>query len=114
SYDISDPTIDSQVVTLRSSGADVLLFAGSPRFAAQTIRKVNDLGWKPLVIINSVSNSVSATLAPAGLDKSTGVVSASLFKDPSDPKWKDDTGVKDYLKFLAKRLPSANPADAPY
>ncbi|MBI5317916.1 ABC transporter substrate-binding protein [Bradyrhizobium sp.] len=114
SYDITDPTIDSQVITLRSSGADVLLFAGSPRFAAQTIRKVNELGWKPLVIINSVSNSVSATLTPAGLDKSAGVVTASLFKDPNDPKWKDDVGVKDYVAFLAKHLPSADPADAPY
>ncbi len=114
SYEISDPTVDSQIVNLKASGAEVLLFAGSPKFAAQAIRKAYEIGWKPLIIVNFVSSSIQATLEPAGLDKSIGVVTASLYKDPHDPKWKDQQAIKDYRAYLAKYIPSADIADASY
>jgi branched-chain amino acid transport system substrate-binding protein len=82
SYEVADPTVDSQVVNLKASGAEVFVMAGTPKFAAQALRKVNDIGWRPLTFLNMVSSSVSATLVPAGLDKVQGVVSAAFFKDP--------------------------------
>jgi branched-chain amino acid transport system substrate-binding protein len=98
SYDASDPTVDSQVVTLRASGADALLIAASPKFAAQTIRKVFDVGWHPAEFVAQVSASVTAVLASAGLDKSVGVMTATSSKAVGDPQWADDP---DYLAWLA-------------
>ena len=111
SYELTDPTVDSQVIGLKATGAEVLLVAGTPKFAAQAIRKAYDIGWKALVIINVPSSSVAATLQPAGLDKSVGVVTGAITKDPDDPKWKDDAAVMDYRAFTAKYLPGSDASD---
>ena len=103
-YEISDPTIESQIVNLRSSGATALLVAGTPKFAAQAIRKVAEIGWKPTLIINFPSSSVSATLKPAGLDKAVGVIVGTFNKDPTDMRWDNDEGMKVYRAFFAKYL----------
>jgi branched-chain amino acid transport system substrate-binding protein len=99
------------MVALKASGADVLFDITTPKFAAQAIRKVHDMGWRPLHFLNVVSTSVAAVLQPAGLDKSVGLVSVAYFKDPTDPAWKDDKEVNDYLAFMKKYYPEGNPAD---
>lgn len=114
SYEVTDPTVDSQVIKLKSSGADVFLIGGTPKFTAQAIRKSHELGWKPLIIINVVSSSIAATLRPAGLDISTGVISAAYFRDVTDPKSNDDSIVKWYREILAKYLPGADASDLNY
>ena len=111
SYETSDPTIDSQILALKASGADTFLDIASIKFAAMAIRKAYDIGWQPLHLLNSPSSGVSATLEPAGLDKSIGIITADFIKDPSDPQWKDDKGMKDFLAFMKNWLPDANPAD---
>jgi branched-chain amino acid transport system substrate-binding protein len=112
SYEVTDPTVDSQIVALKSSGADVLFNVTTPKFAAQAIRKVHDIGWRPLHFLNVVSNSVAAVLQPAGLQKSVGLISVAYLKDPADPAWKDDRGASDYLAFMKKYYPEGNPADS--
>ena len=92
-YEVSDPTVNSQIVTLQASGADVFYDVSGAKFAAQAIRKVYDIGWKPVHFLNSVSSSVAAVLKPAGLDKSTGIISVVALKDPNDPRWHDDPGT---------------------
>jgi len=111
SYETTDPTVDSQVVALRSSGADALFMAGIPKFNAMTLRKVRDMGWDPIYVIASVGSSVSSGLVPAGLDKAVGLVTGAYMKDPSDPQWKDDTGYKDWLAFMQKYMPGADLSD---
>lgn len=113
-YEVADPTVDSQVVNLRANAPDAFLFAGTPKFAAQALRKIDELGWKPLTIVNFVAASIGNTFAPVGLDKVKGVISAGFQKDPTDPKWKDDQGVKDYIVFFNKYLPGADLADQNY
>ncbi|MBN8963599.1 MAG: ABC transporter substrate-binding protein [Rhizobiales bacterium] len=113
-YEFTDPTIDSQVVKLRNSGADIFLFGGTPKFAAQAIRKIHETGWKPLLIVNVVASAISSTLKPAGLDISTGVVSAAYLKDIADPKMKDDPGVKSYRELLGKYGSGADISDFNY
>jgi len=110
-YEPTDPTIDSQIVSLQASGADVLFDISIPKFAAQAIRKVYDVGWRPLHIINNVSSSVATVLQPAGLEKSVGVMSSQYLKDPTDPSWKDDKAIKDYLAFVKKYYPDGNSDD---
>ena len=110
-YETTDPTIDTQIINLKGSGSDTLMNIASIKFAAMAIRKTADLGWKPLHFLNSPSSGVSATLAPAGFDNSIGIITADFLKDPTDPRWKDDKAVTDYLAFLKKWLPEANPAD---
>jgi branched-chain amino acid transport system substrate-binding protein len=110
-YETSDPTVDSQVVNLKSSGAEALLVAGTPKFSAQAIRKASEIGWKPLLIVNFPSSSVASTLKPAGLDKSIGVVVGSFHKDPTEATWNNDPGMKIYRDFFAKYLPGADIAD---
>ncbi|RYX96217.1 MAG: branched-chain amino acid ABC transporter substrate-binding protein, partial [Bradyrhizobiaceae bacterium] len=102
SYELSDPTIDSQIVKLKSSGADLLFNASTPKFAAQAIKKVADLGWKPVHIVDINATSVGAVLVPAGLENSKGLISTNYGKDPLDPQWKDDPGMKRYLAFMDK------------
>jgi branched-chain amino acid transport system substrate-binding protein len=114
SYEVTDPTIDSQVVKLKSSGADVFMIAGTPKFTAQAIRKTFELSWKPLIFINTVSSSISATLRPAGLDISTGVISDNYIKDVMDPKSNGDTNVKWYRELLSKYAPGADATDLNY
>lgn len=114
SYEVSQPTIDSQIVSLKSSGASVLLFAGTPKFAAQAIRKTHETGWKPLFITNLISSSIASVLTPAGLEISKGVVTATYRKDPDDPKWANDAGVKLYRSFMEKYMPGADLAESNY
>ncbi len=114
SYEVSDPTVDSQIVTLMSSGADVMFTIATPKFAAQAIRKVYDIGWKPLHFLNNVASSVGAVLSPAGLDKSVGLITALYMKDPTDPQWDKDTGMHRWREFMNKYMPDANQADFNY
>ena len=111
SYETTDATLDSQVVSLQASGADVLLTAAISKFAAQAIRKVYDLGWKPTQFLSNVSTSVKAALQPAGLDKSVGIISAGYFKDPTDPQWQDTPEYRDWLAWMKKYNTSGNIAD---
>ncbi len=111
SYEVTDPTVDSQIVTLKASGADVMFTIATPKFAAQAIRKVADIGWQPLHIVNNVSSSVGAVLTPAGLDKSVGVVTALYMKDPTDPQWESDEGMRRWHEFMAKYMPNADVSD---
>jgi branched-chain amino acid transport system substrate-binding protein len=108
SYELTDPTIDSQIVKLKSRGADLLYDASTPRFAAQAIRKAADLGWKPVHILDINASSVSATLKPAGLDISRDIISTNYGKDPGDPQWKDDPGLKAYFAFMDKYYPEGD------
>ena len=114
SYEVSEPTIDSHVVSLKSSGAEVFLFAGTPKFAAQAIKKTDEIGWKPLFLINLVSTSVSSTIVPAGPEKAVGIIAATMLMDPGDKKWTDDPGMKWYREHFAKYLPGADIGDANY
>jgi len=111
SYEVTDPTVDSQVVTLQSAGADVLITAATPKFAAQTIRKVADIGWKPMHIMTNVSVSVGAVLQPAGPEKAIGLISADYRKDPTDPTWKDDAGMNQWRAFMKQNMPDADLTD---
>jgi branched-chain amino acid transport system substrate-binding protein len=111
-YETTDPTLESQIVALQASGADVLFDNSTPKFAAQAIRKVYDVGWHPVHFLMSVASSVSAVLEPAGLDKSQGLVSAAYLKDPNDPQWKDDPAYKDWLAFMQRYDPEGNLGDS--
>jgi branched-chain amino acid transport system substrate-binding protein len=111
SYEATDPTVDSQIVTLQGAGADTLVTAAIPKFAAQAIRKAYDIGWKPTHYLTNVSISVGSVLEPAGLEKSQGIISADYRKDASDPRWKDDAGYKEWLAFMAKYMPDADLKD---
>jgi branched-chain amino acid transport system substrate-binding protein len=116
SYETSEPTVDSQIVTLQGSGADLLLIAATPKFAAQAIRKSFDLGWDAVRYVTNVSVSVTTVLKPAGLDKSKGLITAYYGKDPTDPRWKDDPGMKEWAAFVAKYMSPTelNDANATY
>jgi len=111
-YEVTDPTIDSQIVSLQASGADVFYDVSTPKFAAQAIRKTYDIGWKPLHLLNSVSASVASVMTPAGLEKGVGVVSLAYFKDPTDPQWKDDAAFKEWLAWMGKYYPEGDKTDA--
>jgi branched-chain amino acid transport system substrate-binding protein len=104
SYETSEPTIDSQIVTLQGSGADVILIAATPKFGAQAIRKTFDLGWTAMRVISNVTSSVNAALKPAGLEKSQGLITATFGKDPNDPRWKDDPGLKEWKDFTTQYM----------
>jgi ABC-type branched-subunit amino acid transport system substrate-binding protein len=108
SYEVSDPTIDSQIVALKDSGADIMMTWAAPKGAAQAIRKVAELGWKPVYFLGNVSTSVAAVLKPAGLDNSKGIISTAYLKDPTDPLWKDDPGIKTWLAFMDKYFPDGD------
>jgi branched-chain amino acid transport system substrate-binding protein len=112
SYELTDPNVDTQIVQLQASGADVFINLGGPKFAAQAIRKVADLGWKPVHYLNSVSISVGQVLAPAGLDKSVGIISATYGKDPSDPAWDNDPGMMEWRAFMKKYYPDGDLASS--
>jgi branched-chain amino acid transport system substrate-binding protein len=113
-YEVTEPTVDSQVVNLRSSGAEALFVAGTPKFAAQAIRKVAEIGWKAKVIVNFPSSSIGGTLKPAGLENSTGVIVGTINKDPTDSKWSGDEGIKAYRAYFAKYLPGADFENSSY
>jgi branched-chain amino acid transport system substrate-binding protein len=111
SHEVTDPTVDSQVVSLRASNADVLISGTTAKFVAQSIRKVFELGWKPLHFITSGAASVSSTINPAGPERAQGVITSAYIKDPSDPAWADDAGMKEYLSFMAKYFSEGNPKE---
>jgi branched-chain amino acid transport system substrate-binding protein len=111
SYEVTDPTIDTQIVSLQASGATVFFDIAIPKFAAQAIRKVYDIGWRPLHFVNNVASSVASALAPAGLDKSVGLISSQFVKDPTDPAWKDDKAMRDYASFMKRYYADGNPDD---
>jgi branched-chain amino acid transport system substrate-binding protein len=110
-YEVSEPTVDSQVVTLKASGANVLFSASTAKAAAQTIRKVAELEWHPTQFVVQNANSISSVLTPAGLDHSTGIISTAYLKDPADPQFANDEGVKWYLDFMKKYYPDGDVND---
>ncbi|MEX2241776.1 MAG: ABC transporter substrate-binding protein [Burkholderiales bacterium] len=111
SYEVTDPTVDSQMVQLQAAGADTFFNITTPKFAAQAIRKAYDTGWKPTHYLNNVSASIGSVLKPAGLEKSVGLISTQYFKDPNDQQWKDDRAVKEWEAFMKKYYPEGNTAD---
>ena len=114
SYEVTEPTVDSQVVTLKSSGAHALFIAGTPKFAAQAIRRAAESGWKPMIFINFPSSTIAGTLKPAGLENSVGVIVGTPNKDPSDEKWADDEGIKVYRAFFERYLAGSDITNTSY
>jgi branched-chain amino acid transport system substrate-binding protein len=110
-YEVTDPTIDSQIISLKGSGADTLFTFTTAKFAAQAIRKVHDIGWEPLHFVPYPVASVESVLKPAGLDKARGLLSAVYQKDPFDPQWRNDAASKAYLAWMKQYYPEGNPAD---
>ncbi|WP_188609223.1 ABC transporter substrate-binding protein [Chelatococcus reniformis] len=108
SYEPTDPVIDSQILTLKASGADVLVSLGTPRAGSQTIRKVAEIGWKPLFFVGNPQASVASVLVPAGLDNAKGVISSTSIKDVTDPAWKDDADVAAFRAFMARYYPDGD------
>jgi branched-chain amino acid transport system substrate-binding protein len=111
SYEVSDPAIDSEIVTLQASGADVFVNITTPKFAAQAIRKSYDIGWHPTQFLSNIAAGIATTLTPAGLEKSVGIISAQYLKDYSDPAWAQDEGMRDYVAFLQRYAPEIDPND---
>jgi branched-chain amino acid transport system substrate-binding protein len=112
SYEVTDATIDSQALDLKNWGAEVVITAATPKFAAQMIRKIAELGWKPLHFMTNVSISVGSVITPAGPENATGLISAAYLKDPTDVTWKDDPGMNQWRAFMAKYMPGADLTDA--
>ena len=110
-YETTEPTLDSHILRLQASGADVFFDFSSSKFSAQTIKKMAEIGWKPEQFLNNVSTSISATMKPAGLQASQGIISSAYLKDPTDPQWKNDSDIKAWNAFLDKYYPEANRAD---
>ena len=111
SYEVSQPTIDSHIVKLKASGADVFMNITTPKFAAQAIKKNSEIGWKPLHFLNGVSSSIGSVIKPAGLENAQGIISSNYLKDPTDAEWKNDAGMKAWNEFLDKYYPEANRSD---
>jgi ABC-type branched-subunit amino acid transport system substrate-binding protein len=111
SYETTEPTIDSHIVKLKASGADVFVDITTPKFAAQAIKKTAEVGWKALHILNNVGASVGSVIKPAGFDNAQGIISAAYVKDASDPQWNDDPGMKQFLEFMAKDFPDGDKLD---
>src|SRR5262249_14910879 len=107
-YEASDPSIDSQMVSLKASGADVFFNVTTPKFAAQAIKKAAEIGWKPVHLLNNVSASVGGVLKPAGLDNAKDLLTAAYLKDPTDPTWKDDPAFKEWVAFMEKYYPDGD------
>src|SRR3981189_1662103 len=112
SYEVTQPTIDSNIVKLKSLNADVFFNVTTPKFAAQAIKKMNEIGWKPVHFLNNVSASIGSVIKPAGFENSQDIISSSYLKDPTDSQWKNDAAMKAWNEFLAKYYPEANRADA--
>ena len=115
SHEATDPTVDSQIVSLQAGGADALLIATTPKFAAQAIRKVYDIGWRPaLEYVTNVSISVATVMQPAGAEKGVGIITSAYLKDQTDPAWRDDAGMNEWRGFMAKHMPDADLNDGNY
>jgi branched-chain amino acid transport system substrate-binding protein len=112
SYETTDPTIDSQIVNLQASGADIFYDITTPKFAAQAIKKVAEIGWKPLHLLNNVSASIGSVIKPAGFENSKGILSTEFFKDPTDPTWKDDAAFKKWQTFMDRYFPDGDRTNA--
>jgi branched-chain amino acid transport system substrate-binding protein len=110
-YEFTDATIESQIVNLKATGADVLVVGATPKFAAQAIRRVHEIGWRPMFFLTNVSIWVSSVMEPAGLEKGIGILSSAYVKDPNDPAWADDAGAKEYKAFLQKYVPDGDLRD---
>jgi len=108
SYEVSDPTVDSQIIKIKDAGADLFFSASTPKQAAQAIKKIYEMGWHPIQIVDINATSVGAVLQPAGLEASKGLISTNYGKDPADPQWKDDPGMKRYFDFMAKYYPDGD------
>ena len=113
-YAVSDPTIDSQIVKLKASNADVFVIAATPKFAAQAIRKSFEIGWRPMIFLSNTAVWISTVMQPAGLEASTGIISTAYVKDPDDPAWKDDAGVRQWREFMTKYVPESDQHDTNY
>jgi ABC-type branched-subunit amino acid transport system substrate-binding protein len=111
SYETTDPTVDSQIIQLKGAGCDVLVVVAIPKFGAQAIRKVAEIEWKPLFIMNGIAASVGVTFKPAGLENAKGIIADNSFKDPTSPEWKDDAGFKWWVSFMDKYYPSGDKSD---
>jgi branched-chain amino acid transport system substrate-binding protein len=112
SYEVSEPTIDSHIVKLKSTGADVFINITTPKFAAQAIKKNAEIGWKPLHFLNNVSASIGSVIKPAGMENAQDIISSNYLMDPNDAQWKSNAGMKAWNEFLDKYYPEANRADA--
>ncbi|WP_453955124.1 ABC transporter substrate-binding protein [Bradyrhizobium sp. USDA 377] len=112
SYEVAQPTIDSSIVKLKSTDADVFFNVTTPKFAAQSIKKMHEIGWKPMHFLNNVSVSIGSVMKPAGFEASQGIISSNYYKDPTDPQWKDDPAMKAWNAFLDKYYPEANRTDS--
>src|SRR5260370_1061856 len=112
SFETTEPTIDSNIVKLKSLNADVFFNVTTPKFAAQAIKKMAEIEWKPLHFLNNVSVSIGSVIKPAGMENAQGIISSAYLKDPTDPQWKDDAGMKAWNEFLDKYFPEANRTDA--
>jgi branched-chain amino acid transport system substrate-binding protein len=111
SFEVTDPTVDSQIVTLKASGADTLFIFSSPKSAAQAIRKTWELGWRPLQFVGNPAASVATVMKPAGLEKSVGIISGAFLKDPTDSHWQNDAGLKEWLDFMKQYYPQGDVTD---
>jgi len=114
SYEITEPTVDSQILILKATGADVFLDISTPKFSAQAIKKMAETKWDALHLLSDAAGSISSTLVPAGLDNAKGVITVAFRKDPNDPAWADDPGMKQYLAFMKQYMPDANPSETYY
>jgi ABC-type branched-subunit amino acid transport system substrate-binding protein len=112
SFETTEPTVDNHIVKLKSSGADIFVDIATPKFAAQAIKKVGEIDWKPLHFLNNVSASVASVMKPAGFENAQNIISAAYLKDAGDPQWKDDAGMKEFLAFMAKDFPEGDKFDA--
>jgi branched-chain amino acid transport system substrate-binding protein len=111
-YEVADPTIDSQIINLKASGADIFFDVTTPKFAAQAIKKTAEIGWKPVHILNQVSTSLGSVIKPAGFDNAKGVLSTGYLKDSTDAQWKDDPGMKAFFAFMDKYYPDGDRTNA--
>jgi branched-chain amino acid transport system substrate-binding protein len=114
SFEVTDPTIDSQIASLQSSGADTFICAAGPKAAAQAIRRVHEVGWRPLFLLSNVSISVGAVMRPAGAEAGKGIITSGYLKDATDPAWNDDPGMNEWRAFMAKQMPGAELSDNNY
>jgi len=112
SYEVTDPTVDSQTITLQQSGADVLILTTPPKASAQAIRKVASIGWKPTILLTYISASIDSVMKPAGLENAVGVISTAWLKDPTDPARKDEPAMKDHLAFMQRYYADGNPSES--
>ena len=114
SYETTEPTIDSQIVTLHATGANVFFNVATPKFAAQAIKKVHEIGWRPLHILNNVSASIGSVMKPAGFEHAQGIISAAYLKDATDPQWESGADMKAWNAFMDRYMPGVDKSDSGY